>query len=318
MTDRATPDDCLGDLAAALARHASVARHAPSAPLTTYRVGGPIDVLVSVESLDQLLAVSDTLTDESVPVIVIGRGSNLLVLDGGFRGVALRLGAAFESVAASDDGVVDAGGATPLPVLARQTAALGLRGLEFFVGIPGSVGGAVRMNAGGHGCETIEVLQTATVLRLGASEVAQRDVSELGLAFRSSALGDRDLVVEARFRSTPGDLDAARAEIDEVVRWRREHQPGGQNCGSVFVNPPGDAAGRLVEAAGLKQVRVGGAHVSAKHANFIQADPGATAQDVVELIAEVRARVLDATGAQLRTELRVVGDPPPSSNEMRT
>jgi UDP-N-acetylmuramate dehydrogenase len=315
---RQPPTDPLDELAAALAQYASVVRHAPSAPLTTYRVGGPIDTLVSIDSFDQLLGVSGLLSDQSVPVAVIGRGSNLLVLDGGFRGVALRLGAAFETVDAAVDGTVDAGGATPLPVLARQSANLGLRGLEFFVGIPGTVGGAVRMNAGGHGRETIEVLVEATILRLGESDTFTRGAAELGLAFRSSALDDRDLVVRARFAATPGDLDEARAEIDEVVRWRREHQPGGQNCGSVFVNPPGDAAGRLVELAGLKQHRVGGAFVSDKHANFIQADATASAQDIVRLIAEVHERVLEVTGVHLRTELRVIGDPPESATELRT
>ena len=318
MNERPDSTDALDDLAAALASVAPVVRHAPSAPLTTYRVGGSIDTLIAVDSIEQLLGVSGLLTDPSVPVAVIGRGSNLLVLDGGFRGVAMRLGPTFEAVHVAVDGTVDAGGATPLPVLARQSAGLGFRGLEFFVGIPGTVGGAVRMNAGGHGRETVEVLCDATILRLGESVVTRRGVDDLGLAFRSSALGDRDLVVGARFAATPGSIDDARAEIDEVVRRRREHQPGGQNCGSVLVNPPGDAAGRLVELAGLKQHRVGGAFVSEKHANFIQADATASAADIVRLIAEVRARVLEVTGIDLRTELRVIGDPPRPSTELRT
>jgi UDP-N-acetylmuramate dehydrogenase len=147
----------------------------------------------------------------------------------------------------------------------------------------------------------------ADVLRLGATQVEERDARALELGFRVSALTDGEVVVQAEFRAAPGDAVAARAEIDEIVRWRREHQPGGQNCGSVFVNPDGDSAGRLIEECGLKGARVGGAVVSEKHANFVQAEPGATAADIVALAELVRARVHERTGRWMRAELRLVG-----------
>lgn len=335
-------------LACELASVASVGRDVDSGPLTTYRVGGPIAVLVDVDSRATLGEVSRKLAGWSGEIVVIGRGSNLLVADTGFDGVAIRLGSAFEQIEVLEpiavpepDGIgrpratnaidataqVRAGGATALPVLARQSAQLGLRGLEFYVGIPGSVGGAIRMNAGGHGAETVDVLETATLLTLGRDEAVERSAAELGLAFRHSDVGDRDVVVSATFRVERGARDAARAEIDEIVRWRRANQPGGQNCGSVFVNPVGDSAGRLIDAAGLKGARIGGAAVSAKHANFVQADPGALAADVVALIASVRAVVRERSGITLRPELRLLGfdpsalagdgDPPAGANQVR-
>jgi UDP-N-acetylmuramate dehydrogenase len=191
--------------------------------------------------------------------------------------------------------------------MARRAAAAGLAGLEFYVGIPGSVGGAVRMNAGGHGRTTAEVLRHARVVDLDAARVRSVGVDELGLGYRSSTLGPLDVVVEAAFAvraADPGECDAA---LGEVVAWRRDHQPGGANAGSVFANPPGDSAGRIIDALGLKGFRVGGAVVSPKHANFFQAEPGATADDVYRLVAEVRRRVRDATGVELEPELRMVG-----------
>lgn len=304
--------DRLDGLARDLAAVAHVERDAPSAPLTTYRVGGPIAVLVTVDGPDGLLAVSARLGEYDGPLLVVGRGSNLLVVDAGFPGVAVRLGEAFEAVTVdATRTLVVAGGAAPLPVLARQAAALGCRGLEFYVGIPGTVGGAVRMNAGGHGSETADVLVAATVLRLGTDALRLLTPDDLALGFRCSALTDADLVVSAEFHAVAGDPDAARAEIDEVVRWRRANQPGGQNCGSVFVNPAGDSAGRIIEACGLKGMRVGGAAVSDKHANFVQADPDATAADIVAVIRAVQAAVFDTTGIRLRTELRIAPEGPP-------
>jgi UDP-N-acetylmuramate dehydrogenase len=166
------------------------------------------------------------------------------------------------------------------------------------------------MNAGGHGAETVDVLARAAILTLGESQINERTPDELGLTFRHSNLGDRDVVVAATFRAERGEAGAARAEIDEIVRWRRANQPGGQNCGSVFVNPPGDSAGRLIDAAGLKGTRIGGAIVSPKHANFVQADAGTRAADVVALITHVRDVVHETFGVVLRPELRLVGFAP--------
>jgi UDP-N-acetylmuramate dehydrogenase len=299
-----------GDLAAALTERlgAKVTRDAPSAELTTYRCGGPLAVLVRAENDDDLNALSAIVRDTATEVLVVGRGSNLLVADSGFNGVAIMLGGDFEALAISDDRTsVDSGGAVALPVLARRTAAAGVADLEFFVGIPGSVGGAVRMNAGGHGAETNDVIVDATVFDLDAGAAQSIDRSGLGLGYRTSALGPRAVVTGARFQTHPDDPDDAGARIDEIVRWRRAHQPGGQNAGSVFTNPEGDAAGRLIEACGCKGLRIGRAVVSEKHANFFVAEPGARAADVHALVREVRQRVEEETGVRLHAELRFVG-----------
>jgi UDP-N-acetylmuramate dehydrogenase len=285
-----------------------VRRNAPFAELTTYRVGGPVAVTVRAGEPAALAAVADVVRAHRPPVLVVGRGSNLLVADAGFAGVALVLDGDFERVE-TEGGTVRAGGAAPLPVVARRSAAAGLSGLEFFVGIPGSVGGAVRMNAGGHGRETVEVLERAWIVDLLDPDArpagAPRPTATLDLGYRRSTLRPTEVVVAATFQATPDDPAECMARIDEVVTWRRENQPGGANAGSVFRNPPGDTAGRLIEATGLKGLGVGSAVVSDKHANFFQA--GDSADDVARLVAEVRRRVADATGVVLEPELLMVG-----------
>ena len=284
------------------------------AELNTYRVGGPVAVLVRVHDVDALATVADAARRHQPRLLVIGRGSNLLVSDAGFSGLVVVLEGDFETIdaPAPSPQALRAGGAVPLPVLARRAAAGGLAGLEFYVGIPGSVGGAVRMNAGGHGRETAEVLRRAWVLDLLDAEAPptalEREVGDLELDYRHSNLRPSEVVTAAEFSVTRDDPAACEARVAEIVRWRREHQPGGQNAGSVFRNPPGDSAGRLIDAAGLKGLRVGGAVVSEKHANFFQADAGATARDVLDLVAEVQRRVAKASGVQLVPELHVVGD----------
>jgi UDP-N-acetylmuramate dehydrogenase len=305
----------LDDLAHALERllPGRVTRDQPVAELTTYRLGGPAAIVVRVATLDELGAVATALPEDA-PVLVVGRGSNLLVADDGFAGLAVVLTGTFEQLTVdAADATVDAGAAVPLPVVARQAAAAGVGGLEFLVGIPGSVGGAVRMNAGGHGASTDEVLDRAWVvgLRGDARGVPEaRSVSQLGLGYRRSNVDASDVVTRAVLRGTPDTPDACARRLDEVVRWRREHQPGGANAGSVFRNPPDDAAGRLIDVAGCKGLRVGGAFVSPKHANFFQADRGATAGDVHRLVDAVRRRVADQTGVWLEPELHMVGFEP--------
>ncbi len=206
-----------------------------------------------------------------------------------------------------------AGAAAQYPVLARQSAAAGLAGMEWAVGIPGSVGGAVAMNAGGHGSQTADRLVAARLLELATGRVLERSASQLELGYRRSAVRAGDLVLDAVFALAPGDTEASAGEIAGIVRWRREHQPGGRNAGSVFTNPPGDSAGRLIEAAGLKGLRVGSAMVSDKHANFVLADLGGAADDVYRLIGEVQRLVAARLGVELSTELRFVGFGPRSA-----
>jgi UDP-N-acetylmuramate dehydrogenase len=286
-----------------------LARDASSAELTTYRCGGPLALLVRVERESDFEALGRGLAVvPDVEVLVIGRGSNMLVADAGFRGLALVLGGEFDHLAIDRRTArVDAGAAVALPVLARQAARAGIGALEFFVGIPGSVGGAVRMNAGGHGAETTDVIRSARVVELDGVPPRELTRAELGLGYRHSALGPKAVVVAASFAGRPDAPEECGRRIDEIVRWRREHQPGGQNAGSVFTNPPGDAAGRVIDACGLKGLRIGGAVVSEKHANFFVADPGARADDVRALVREVQRRVEDATGLRLEPELRLVG-----------
>jgi UDP-N-acetylmuramate dehydrogenase len=298
-------DGLAAELAAAVPD--AVARDVPAADLGTYRVGGPIGVLVRVPSDDALTRVAEVVGRYRPPLLVVGRGSNLLVADRGFAGLGILLEGDFEEIVMDDDGV-RAGAAVALPVLARRTAAAGLTGLEFYVGIPGSVGGAVRMNAGGHGRETHDVLEAARVRDLFVAGPADaRDVGVLDLGYRHSAIGPTEVVVDATFRVARDDADVCAARVDEVVRWRREHQPGGSNGGSVFRNPEGDAAGRLIDVTGCKGLRVGGAVVSEKHANFFQAEPGATADDVRRLVWLVQQRVAEHTGVSLVPELVMVG-----------
>jgi UDP-N-acetylmuramate dehydrogenase len=280
----------------------------PLAPLTTYRFGGPARYLVEAESEADLTAVAALASDEHLPVFVLGRGSNVVIATRGFEGVVVRLGVGFGQRSIAADGTVTAGGAVPLPVLARECARAGAGGLEFFVGIPGSVGGAVRMNAGCHGSDTAGWLVAARVVSLGSGTTADRSPDELGLSYRHSNLAEDDIVVSARFRTVPTTPTAAEARIREITRWRKETQPGGTlNAGSVFKNPPGDAAGRIIDSVGLKGFRVGGVEVSKRHANFFVAGDGATPEDVRALVAAVRDRVRTATGIELEPELRFIG-----------
>jgi UDP-N-acetylmuramate dehydrogenase len=277
-------------------------------PLTTYRVGGPAALFLEAVDETDLELARRAVSESGVPVLVVGRGSNLLVADRGFGGLAVVLGEGFTAVEVEGTDVF-AGGAVSLPVLARRTAAADLTGLEWAVGVPGSVGGAVRMNAGGHGSDVRTVLRSARIFELGEDHVGDVPADRLELGYRRSALAPGSVVVGARFGLEPGTREAAEGAIAEIVRWRREHQPGGSNAGSVFSNPPGDSAGRLIEAAGLKGMRRGSAFVSPKHANFVQVDDRGSADDVAALLGEVSRLVAERTGVRLRLENHLVGFP---------
>ena len=287
------------------------------APLTTYRFGGPARWLAEVPDVDALREVLTARRHSGEPeTIVLGRGSNLLVADAGFDGLVIRLTGRFLDIVIGDDGVVEAGGAVPLPKLARVTVKAGRGGLEWFVGIPGSVGGAVRMNAGGHGSDTSEWLVDASVVSMDDLESRDLDPAGLDLRYRHSAITSTDIVVSARFRTLARAVQDGDAILREVTQWRRQHQPGGTfNAGSVFKNPPGDAAGRIIDSIGLKGFSVGGASVSERHANFFEANEGASAQDVYDLVWAVRAKVRAATGVELTPEIRFAGAFRRSGNE---
>lgn len=287
-------------------RHASMQRDVELAPLTTYKLGGVAAWFADVEDEDTLRAVLRSAGD--VEFLVLGRGSNLVVSDHGFPGLVIRLVGAFLQAALNEDGSLAAGAGMPLPRLARFAAAHDRGGLEFFVGIPGSVGGAVRMNAGGHGSDTATWLLDATILNRLTLNERSDEPADLDLAYRHSNLDDADLVVAARFRTVEQSRARGEEILRDVTRWRKQHQPGGTlNAGSVFKNPRGDAAGRIIDALGLKGYRRGGVAVSDVHANFFVSNEGARAQDVWDLVWAIRRRVGDETGVWLEPELRFVG-----------
>ncbi len=284
-----------------------VVGQAPLAGYTTLRVGGPARILVTAEGDGDLTAVSEICRRHGLPWTVIGRGSNLLVADSGWPGIAIVLGRGFRGWSA-DGPLVHVGAAEPLPSLAVQLADAGYDGFAWACSVPGTIGGAVRMNAGAHGADMASHLVDAEVFRLSTATRELWPASTLGLAYRSTELPDDAVVVAATLRLAPGDPVQVRAEIDRIRTWRRTHQPLSQpNCGSVFTNPPGDSAGRLIDAAGCKGMQVGGAAVSERHANFIVTRPAATATDVATLIARVIAAVEDHVAVTLHPEVRRLG-----------
>ncbi len=290
-------------------------RAVPLAGLTTYRFGGDAAWWAEPDDVDALDEIRVAAAGLGLPVVVLGRGSNVVVSDRGVDAVVVRLGPGFGGIELDGDGSVVAGAAAPQPKVARFAADHDRAGLEFLVGVPGSVGGGVRMNAGCFGADFASVMVAARVFDLGDGSPATRTPGDLAMGYRSTVLTDRHVVLSARLRTSPGAATAGQERMREITRWRRLTQPGGTlNAGSVFKNPPGDAAGRLVEATGLKGTGVGGARVSPRHGNFIEAAVGATAQDVFDLVALVRRRVLDATGVVLEPEVRFLGDFDPASD----
>ena len=284
-----------------------IAVDVPMGALTTYRVGGRAAAMVVVDDHETLSAVAAAVAGTGIPVMTLGRGSNMLVADRGFDGVVVHMAGDYAAINVVDETIVIAGAAAKLPVVARTTVGYGLTGFEWAVGVPGSIGGAVRMNAGGHGADMRDALLDADIVDFAAGERRIVPAEELHLSYRHSALRTDELVVGCRLSLSPGDERKGKAEMAEIVQWRRDNQPGGQNAGSVFTNPEGDSAGRLIDTAGGKGLRVGSAEVSEKHANFIQADEGGSAADVLQVMIEVRTLVEYAHGVVLQPETHLVG-----------
>lgn len=287
----------------------------PMAAHTTLRVGGPAMALVRAEAIDDLVAVARICTEADRPWLILGRGSNLLVADAGWPGVVVTLGAAFRGIGRHGGGLL-VGGAEPMPTLAVRAEQEGLAGVAFGVAIPGTLGGAVRMNAGAHGGQVSDVLDWVEVARLAHSgRCEQLTAASLELGYRHSALPGDAVVVRTRLALEPADAATLAADMSEMRRWRRAHQPLSEpSCGSVFANPPGDSAGRLIDAAGLKGFRVGGARVSERHANFIVVESGARAGDVHRVLREAQRRVAEVHGVMLRPEVIVAGFPEPDES----
>jgi UDP-N-acetylmuramate dehydrogenase len=285
----------------------TVTADASLAELTTLRVGGRARVLVTAERDEDLATVGRVCVEHGLPWMVVGRGSNLLVADTGWPGVAIQLGRGFRGIE-TDGALVRAGAAEPLPTLAVRVADAGYGGFAWACSVPGTLGGAVRMNAGAHGGEMADHLVEADLVRLRTGTRETWPVAILGLSYRHSELPDDAVVVAATLRLPPADPAVVREEIASIRAWRREHQPlNDPNCGSVFTNPPDGSAGRLIDLAGGKRIRVGGAAVSELHANFVTTTPGATASDVRRVIRRVQELVLASAGVLLRPEVVMLG-----------
>ncbi len=278
----------------------------PLARHTTFRIGGPAALWIECDTVSDLSAALDILVDEGIEWTVLGKGSNVLASDAGYPGAVLVLGRDFKKQVL-DEGHLRLGAGVVLAAAVQTAFREGLTGMEFAVGIPGTVGGALAMNAGSRERWIGEVVESVTLfepghglVRLGGAEVAW--------GYRRSGLPARGIIVEGSLRLEEGDANLIRQTMEASLRRRKRSQPLGMpNAGSVFVNPEGDSAGRLIESAGLKGHRVGGAQISEVHANFIVNAGGATASDVVELVRVAREAVKDVHGIELRPEVRFLG-----------
>lgn len=283
----------------------------PLARLTTVRTGGAADWFGRPADEEGLLAALRWADAEGLPVGVIGSGSNLLVADDGFHGVALKLDGSLAAIEREGERVV-CGGGYRFPSAAAKTAGWGLSGLEFGVNIPGTAGGAVRMNANAYGGQLAKVLEWVDVAT--ATGIDRRVPDQLGFEYRRSNLREGEIVARASFHLTPADPEGIRATLASMRERRREAQPSGiKTFGSTFKNPEdegaeGKSAGQLLEAAGCRGLRHGGARFSEKHANFVENDRDATTADVLELMAEGRHRVHERFGVELEPEVQVLGD----------
>jgi UDP-N-acetylmuramate dehydrogenase len=274
---------------------------------TAWKIGGPADALLEPGDTDELIEAIKKAREHGIPVTVLGGGTNLLVRDGGIRGLTIRLAKSLKGVEIDGLRVVADAGAL-YPVLANTTAGRGLEGLEFATGIPGTVGGAVYMNAGAYGSETTEVLDWAEVYQDGA--VVRIENADLALSYRRSILHDHPdwVVLRAGYTLAPSDPGELRTRIKEFRTQRMNGSPNRPSCGSTFKRPPGDFPGRVIEAAGLKGTRVGQVEVSPVHANYFVNLGGATAREALELMALVREKVRERLGIELEPEVRVIGE----------
>ena len=291
-------DDIRGDLEA----------NAPMAPLSWFRAGGPADVLFTPADEDDLSSFLRQLPAQ-VQVLTVGLGSNLLVRDGGFAGVVIRLGRPFAAIAALDGHRVSAGAGAPDVKVANVAAKAGIAGLSFMRGIPGAIGGVLRMNGGAYGGETSDVLVEARgVDRSGVRRVFSH--ADMGFSYRHSDVAEDVIFTQALFQGRPGDPAEIAREMAAITDARSASQPvNTRTGGSTFKNPPGRKAWELVDAAGCRGLRRGAAQVSELHCNFLINHGGASAADIEELGEEVRRRVLETSGVQLAWEIRRVGRP---------
>ena len=276
---------------------------------TTFRVGGPAEALCMIRELDELKRTVAYLDGEKIPYLVVGRGSNLLVKDEGFRGVAVMLREDLARVETNgkNDHVILAGGGSSLFELIEYCKSKGLAGLEFLAGIPGTIGGAVAMNAGAWGSEIGPLVQEVQMVTPEGG-VSSLEQSGLEFTYRALLFPKGAVIVKVKFELNPKSPEAVVAKVTDYIKKRQESQPSGYpSGGSVFKNPLNDFAGRLIERAGLKGKKIGGAMISPEHANFIVNTGGASASDILALMDLARIKVREQTGIELESEIRVVG-----------
>lgn len=281
----------------------------PMSKYTSFRAGGCTDLMAEPQNVEELKKILTLLNGEDCPYMVLGNGSNILVKDSGYRGVMVKIGAAFDDVTVEDD-IVECGAGALMSSVAREAADKGLAGLEFASGIPGSIGGAIFMNAGAYGGEIINVLEKVHLVSKDGSRDFYMNADELDMGYRHSLLHETgDLAVGAVFRLKHGDKDEIKAMIADLAARRNEKQPVNYpSAGSFFKRPTGYFAGKLIQDAGLKGVSVGGAEVSQLHSGFIINKGGATATDILQLMEIVQAKVLDEFGVKLEPEVRIIGE----------
>jgi len=295
------------DLAQRLSPAAVIRRDEPLAPHTTLRVGGPADACVEPASEEDLAAVLAYCHERSRPFFVLGRGSNLLVKDGGFRGVVACLVHPYFSQVEAVGQRLRCGAGAKLKAVAVEARRNGLAGLEFLEGIPGTVGGALRMNAGAMGGAMFDVVESVRLMSLDG-KVQEQAARELTTAYRSCPALKTHIALAAVLCGQAGSREAIEQRMNEYSRKRWKSQPAAPSAGCMFKNPPSIPAGKLIDELGLKGTRVGGAVVSAEHGNFIVNDGSATARDVLELIEIIRQRVRTERGIELETEVEIVGE----------
>jgi UDP-N-acetylmuramate dehydrogenase len=284
-------------------------RDEPLARFTTMRVGGPADLFATVHNVHELRAVVRFARSRDIPLTLLGRGSDVVIADAGIRGLVVQNRAEGSRID-GDGATYTAESGVPMARAATETQKAGLSGLEFGLAIPGTVGGAVWANAGAHENDVAAIIEAADVL-LGDGTEGRLPAADLALTYRDSRFKTEpaDVVLGATFRLEPADATTIAGRLDEIRRWRREHQPLGiPSAGSAFRNPPGDSAGRLIDEAGLKGFRVGGAAISEKHANFIVNDQKGTAADVRAVLDRARDEVAKRFGVELVPEIQFLGD----------
>jgi UDP-N-acetylenolpyruvoylglucosamine reductase len=311
ILDRPAPGEgsAAGELLKRVSSETAIRAREPLARRTTLRVGGPADVFAEPASETDLAAVLGFCSERRIPILVMGRGSNLLVRDGGFRGVAVCLAHPHFSRIEVEGRRLRCGAGARLKAVAAEARRHALAGMEFLEGIPGSLGGALRMNAGAMGGAVFDVVESVRVMDM-AGAVCERRPDTMAVDYRRCGALKTHIALEAVLAGTPAAPEAIEHRMRSFSERRWAAQPAAPSAGCIFKNPPDIPAGRLIDELGLKGLRVGGAVVSAEHGNFIVNDGAATARDVLELIETIRRRVHAERGIELQTEVEIVGEEP--------